>query len=145
MFDRGFAECEKVATRVGSRTLFWLELTSDVQSHRVADAVALDVVCDTGVDARLMALSVLKYQTLVTDNDPALLVVKERVLLHEKGGKLLFKSDLILCQVYLSLAEIPVQFFKASSCVALVYQSVSLHTIADRHYYGWIAEENMDG
>ena len=34
-------------------------LTSDVEGHRVADAVALDVVGDAGVDAGLVPLHVL--------------------------------------------------------------------------------------
>ena len=36
-------------------------------------------------------------------------------------------------------------FFEPCSHIALIYQSFCCRTIADRLFYNWIAEKNMDG
>ena len=60
-----------------------LLLTSDVEGHGVADAVALDVVRHAGVDARGVPLDVLQHQRLVRYDHPSLNVVHQRVLLQK--------------------------------------------------------------
>ena len=59
-------------------------LTSDVECHWVADAVALDVVRHAGVDARGVPLDVLQHQRLVRYDHPRSHVVNQRVLLPKK-------------------------------------------------------------
>jgi hypothetical protein len=44
-------------------------LTFDVEIDRIADSVALNIVCDTSVDAGLIPANVLQDEALVADNN----------------------------------------------------------------------------
>ncbi len=58
------------------------KLTANVQCHRVADTVALDIVGNASVDPGLASLHVLEDQTLVADDHPGMGVGQEGCLVE---------------------------------------------------------------
>ena len=75
--------------------------------------------------------------------------------LHMGNQYVLFWLDLALDALQCNFFFVKVTFaiflatrpkhFQPSSCIALVYQLLFCHTIADRLHYDWIAEKDPDG
>lgn len=93
-------------------------LTSDVERHRVAGPVPLDVVRHAGVDPGLTPSDVLQHQALVGDDHALLAVVEKGVLLNKK---MQFKLEHKNCLLKIDFAPITQMYSSYEHCIESIF------------------------